>query len=403
MKLSALKPWIMANPRLREPVLALASAGKLGRAVLAPSHFLAHEGAVERARLAVVTEMAPRAAGGWALMLETLLGPLPSHELLIVTPSIAQWGERAFARMSSPWAQNLPRGFEKHWLTLQADRGAPALAAQLPRLGAVLGTLDHYLPFAAKLAESSGVPLWVYAIDDHSTTLPKETIAAALQRANRVYGISREMCDHVRERYGRSSDGDIPPLRTMPTLLPRVTLPKPRVIFSGLLYDYHREALTALGQRFGATAELILLHPAGVEPRYEPPAGWTVMPGKLGDIDRDLQTASLCLIILDRSDDPKDGMRVAFPTKTRDYAALGLPIATLASPRSCIARVIAAERFGVVTDRIDEFCDLVDALLRDPARRDELGVRGRAFAEKHLDDATVGAAFRADLWRNLRR
>jgi hypothetical protein len=93
-----------------------------------------------------------------------------------------------------------------------------------------------------------------------------------------------------------------------------------------------------------------------------------------------------------------DGERVAWPTKLREYLSVGRPVLCIARPEYAVAKMAAANGWGVVAHSEAETRAAVARIVAEPAAT--LAERARAahrFALDNIDDATIGAALRRDL------
>ena len=157
-------------------------------------------------------------------------------------------------------------------------------------------------------------------------------------------------------------------------------------IFSGyVLYDLGTvfDAMRALARRVGDGKRVGLIltgarhEPGTAADNFELVATGTVSRERLNEY---LGAADVALMPL--SDHLAN--RARFPGKVGDYLAAGRPV--VMNPVGDIARILRAEGLGV-------FCEEgggpmaveMERLMKDPARAEELGRRGRAFAEERFN------------------
>jgi colanic acid biosynthesis glycosyl transferase WcaI len=94
--------------------------------------------------------------------------------------------------------------------------------------------------------------------------------------------------------------------------------------------------------------------------------------------------------------------RVSVPSKTYSIMAAGRPVVAAIDPGTAVPRILADSGGGisVAPDDASEFTEAVRALVADPERGREIGMRGRAWVEREASPAAVGTAYH-DLLREL--
>jgi hypothetical protein len=124
---------------------------------------------------------------------------------------------------------------------------------------------------------------------------------------------------------------------------------------------------------------------------------WKISSVPRGEMLGEVARCTVGIIALDP--DPTDrAVKVAFPTKTREYLSVGRPVLCVAPPDGAIAQAAAQGGWGMVATDQESTREAVRRIVRGP--REQLETMSRAahaFALAHLNNRTVGAQVRADL------
>ena len=85
------------------------------------------------------------------------------------------------------------------------------------------------------------------------------------------------------------------------------------------------------------------------------------------------------------------------PSKVLTYHCAGRALLGAMPEENLAARLIGREQSGLVVDPRDApaFLDAAQRLLDDPAGREQMGVRGRAYAQRAFDIGTIAGRFEA--------
>jgi colanic acid biosynthesis glycosyl transferase WcaI len=83
------------------------------------------------------------------------------------------------------------------------------------------------------------------------------------------------------------------------------------------------------------------------------------------------------------------------PSKTYSILAAGRPLLAAIDEGTEVARIVAAAGCGraVPPDHPDAFTGALKDLLDDPAEREAMGARGRAWVERWVSPAAVAVAY----------
>jgi hypothetical protein len=377
------------------------AARAMARLAIAREPFLA-VGDLAQARVAVVSTVLPPERFGWPLMIEKLLGPIPAAELLCVAPAAHPWGQRPAAFLATREIAGLGSAAAMWWLDrmteLEATRAARRLARRAPGVRRVLATFDRYLLLGARLARALGAELWLYAIDDHTRDHPAAWRGEALARASRIYAISREMGERLVREHGVRAFHELPPLADVPPDPAPLPPDAPRrLVFLGNLEAYHERPFGWLARAADeVSVELTLVTSATRWERlaWRPPPPWRVVERPSRPVEDFVREAHAGVVLLTLDPEWGDSMTVAFPSKMREYLALGRPVVAVAPPASCTTRVLREHALGWAASSEVELREAVRQLDgMSPGDLAAHGARGHAFARAHLDAASVGRAW----------
>ena len=112
-----------------------------------------------------------------------------------------------------------------------------------------------------------------------------------------------------------------------------------------------------------------------------------IAPGRLSEL---LATGDIHVVPL------RAGLgRVSVPSKTYSIMAAGRPVVAAIDPDTAVPRILADSGGGVAVapDDASAFVGGLRRLLDDPALRDQMGARGRAWVVREASPRAVGAAY----------
>jgi glycosyltransferase involved in cell wall biosynthesis len=229
---------------------------------------------------------------------------------------------------------------------------------------------------AAYLAHRrSGMPLVVYEMDEWraslgpasgrvSRMLERLFHAPLLRAADSVWAISAQMADEFRRRFDVAA-GILPncvDVEQYSTASGRRTRNDEfRILFTGAVYGAQADAIRNVLQAIQAMPtgrfslvlhtsqkadELAALGIAGLGLRIEPPVPLAAMPQLLA-------TADALLLPYSFDSQQRGIVSTAFPSKTADYLASGVPVLVHAPEYATIALAARSEGWGLVVDRPD--------------------------------------------------
>jgi colanic acid biosynthesis glycosyl transferase WcaI len=98
-----------------------------------------------------------------------------------------------------------------------------------------------------------------------------------------------------------------------------------------------------------------------------------------------------------------DAADLVMPSKLTGMLSSGRPVVAGARPETELGRVASQCGIAVAPDDARAFADAVLTLASQPALRQELSLRARAFAEANFDRNAVLARFEQDLEACIRR
>jgi hypothetical protein len=281
----------------------------------------------------------------------------------------------------------------------------------LPAVRKVFATLDPTLGVATAWAKATRAELWIYAIDLHAdsywtTGFLQGRLAAwrdeAFRYASRVLAISDPMAEWLRSNGAKGKIDVVPPLYPVGQPAPLPEAPT-TFLMSGNVYSINAGPLRWLQKamkELAPAARLRLVTPSSRQELLRHGldfSTWSIAPRDPKEIPAEVAGATWGVVGID-SGKSVEGERVAWPTKLREYLSLGRPVLCITRPEYGLAKLAANSRWGIVAFGEEETRAAVRRILAES--RSELEDRARAahaFARQHIDDATIGAAFRREL------
>ena len=297
--------------------------------------------------------------------------------------------------------------------------GAPALAEsvqqqRLDRLHAHWGT--HSALLAHLLSLLTGVPYSI-TLHAHDLHVRRIMLAEKLTGASDVVTISEHNAELIRRDFppvaGRTTvvhcGVDLEALRPTRHVDERVgdrtsarRCGKDRIVMVAGLREFkgHRYLLVALALLRGR-GRRVICHLVGDGPlraELQATAGDDVVFHGAVDVDAALEIVRSSTVFVMPSVELDDGRRDGIPVALIESMALGVPV--IASDVSGIPELVRHGETGVLVPSRDAeaLASAIDALLDDPARRDELARRARQLVEQEFDLACSGRAM-AQLFR----
>ncbi len=370
--------------------------------------------------LGLVSHSIPPARDGYTLMLEELFSPVPRDRLALAGIFNGPWGGRARVPVPLPRFPRRP---------VEAIAGAAGLIASrklwgralhhvFPNVRRIVATVDPTMGVATSWAHSARAELWLYAIDLHASAfwMAGQTFRPtmdrwrreALQRADRLFAITEKMADWLRTEGATARIDLLPPLTSVPPTAVRPWETKrPRFVFSGWVYSAQGRALSWIERavnEFAPDAELRLLtlmrpidvqRTAGIDLRR-----WTVQQASGDALAAEIAACTCAIVALDpgpRDPEARQSLAVAFPSKLREYFAIGRPVLCVAPPDYAVSDVIAAAGCGVIGHDEASTREAVRMMCQaDGAQRAAWGAGAHRYARLHMDNAVVGERFRRD-------
>jgi hypothetical protein len=365
------------------------------------------------AEIALVSNAIPPGQTGYHYIVEQLLGAIPESKLATVGPH-GPWGRRSRA----PFPARAP-GLGRYEsivtgaLVAAYESAAPrALKRLFPNVRRIFSTMDPTLGVAVTWANYTGAELWLYAIDLHAEgywaagpVLRGHFLRRrkeAMDRADRVFALSEGMADWMRSAGLTRSVEILPPLVPVGDFQPFPSAPL-TFLMSGAVYSVNVQPLRWVERAvrdIAPDAVLCLvtrdtpeqIRAAGLDPRM-----WQVTSVAPRDVPREVARATWTIVGMD-SGRPDDALRVAWPTKLREYLGVGRPVLCVARPEYAVSRLVAGNRWGILATNEAETRTAVAQIVAEPrSTTEDRGRAAYAFAKLHVDDARVGAALRAGL------
>ena len=347
------------------------------------------------------------------MMLEALLGRVPEDQLALVGIG-GPWGARA--RVPFP-AGHLPtRRLESVAAASLVVSVSPVLARALvrrfPKVRRVVATLDPMIGLASQWARHAGADLWVYGIDLHANHfwgadafLAAQMVAArgrALAQASRVFGLSHRMCEWLTAHGARAQAEELPPLVDVGDALP---FPNgtPRFLYSGSVYGANAKPLCWLQRAaadVGVPVELRLL--TGTTQVDLVRAGldlqrWSVGKAAPDQVPAEVAQATWCVVALDPYARDRETLRVAWPTKLREYLAVGRPVFCISAPDYAAAELANQAGWGITAGSEEETrAALRAALAETPQALAARAERAHVFAKSRFDNQVIGEGWRRE-------
>jgi hypothetical protein len=362
--------------------------------------------------IGVVSHLLPPGASGYAAMLEELLRDVPAEKIALVGNSDARWGDRATVRVPNRyWVPAISAALAN---APAKNLVARALSARFPNVRRVFTTLDPTMVIAAEWARVAGAELWIYGIDLHARTFWRRArflepsyqrwVEGALSSADACFALSHRMAEWMQAAGARGAVEVLPPLIDVGPARP---LPEgaPSFVYSGWIYSANAPGLkwveSAVG-RVAPSASLRLVTrstPRDVERWGLDPARWSIQRAATNEqVIEEVARATWTIASLDPQFPDREALKVAWPTKLREYLAVGRPVLCVASADYAAAEIARDGGWGIVASTETETREAVERAVSEP--RDELlrrAAAARAFAIEKLDSRTVGARWRARL------
>lgn len=280
---------------------------------------------------------------------------------------------------------------------------------------------DHYTMAAYLIHKITGLPVYMYVMDDHpgGTRKTLEPIMYSffmgrlVRACRRIWGVSDGMCDYVERTYG---------VRCLP-LLPLLDLEQFRskrargsrcaddafhIVFTGAIYAMQADAVRRLvrvvdresAKNGNPRTNMQLTLYTWLSPKLLEKMGLVgrnVRQDQVGhdDVANALAEADVAFLPLSFEPEMRHVVETSLPSKIVEYLAAGLPILAHAPPSSTVARYCRKYGCGLVVDEPDESA-LRDALLRlksDAALREELSARGLEAARQNHDAGRIASIF----------
>jgi hypothetical protein len=359
----------------------------------------------------VVSHGLPPGTTGYQFILEQLLGKVPEEKIVLVGVGSTPWGGRA--RVPMPVMRFPARPSESAAAAIVLATLRPAVSAALARaypVRRVLGTLDPTIGIAASWAHAARADLWIYGIDLHCTrfwnagSFMRSTLerwrSAAFEQASRGFALTTELADWMRSRGLRAPIEILPPLYERWDRRPLPDGP-PMLLYCGSLYSANSRPLKWVERAVSrlhseARLGLVTLAPPHFMRRLGlHPEQWSIVRATPAEVPSLVQRCSWGIVALDPEYPEREALRVAWPTKLREYLSVGRPVLCVAAPDYAAARIIGGERWGVLAHDEESTQRAVAKVIATP--RDELlrlGAAAHEFGLRVLDDRTIGAGWR---------
>jgi hypothetical protein len=363
--------------------------------------------------IALVSHGVPPGMTGYHFMLEQLLGAIPEQRLATVGMG-GPWGARP--HVPFPAGRTAPGRRTAHAIATAvaiAERLAPHVYPRmLPNVRKIFATLDPTLGVATAWAKATGAELWVYAIDLHADgywnvgSFRQRRLLAwrdeAFRMAHRVLAISEPMAEWMRARGVRTKIDIVPPLYPVAEPAPYPQGPT-TFLMCGAVYSINAGPLRWLEKAVTELAPEAQLRLVTTSPDSEIQragldlARWTKATVAPKDVPAEVVRATWGIMGCD-SGKPVDSEIVVWPTKLREFFALGRPLLCIARPENAIARQAVNSRWGLFAFGEEQTRQAVQRIVSES--RAELEDRCRAahaFARERMNDGTIGASIRRDL------
>lgn len=368
--------------------------------------------------VALVAHNLPPGHDGYSIILHELFGELPEDKLALVGLGGGSWGSRA--RLQLPLLRQPSRQSESVVAAtmMAATRylGPSVLRRLFPNIRRIVTTLDPTMIVAERWARAIGADLWAYGIDLHASAFwgagsaLQGTLARwrrqTLGRASRCFGLSKQMSEWMRADGAPGEVELLPPLINVDSTGP-VPIPEGRrsLLFVGWLYQAQGKALAWLQRAVTELApdiELRLLthmtpgDVAIVGPTMGlDPARWSIKAVAPQQVLAEVADATCMVVALDPGAPRREALRVAWPTKLREYLSVGRPVLCIASPDDGVVDLARQGGWGLVAHDEPSTRAAVETLAR--SSNADLQARSKAafrFAAKYMNNRTTGAEFR---------
>jgi hypothetical protein len=365
------------------------------------------------ATLGVVSHALPGRSSGFSLMMDALLGALPADKIATVGIGRSPWQGRAGFQL--PIARTPTKRLESlvGAATIAAVRSpTPSfLLRKFPNVRRIFATLDPTLPVAASWARAAGAELWVYGIDLHASEFWQagdflrerlvEWTREALESASAAFGLSHRMAQWMRDHGARVPVEVLPPLGVVEAPAPLPEGP-PMFLYCGWVYGANTEPLKWLERAVSdlapaASLRLLTHTPAPTLARFGlSPERWSIANALPHQVAGEVAKATWGVVALDPAYPKREMLQVAWPTKLRDYLAVGRPVLTIAARDFAAAEMAERGGWGVAAASEAETREAVGLALATPrVTLEARAVKAHAYAREWMDNATVGARWRA--------
>lgn len=368
----------------------------------------------ETQTLALVSHCLPPGQDGFTIMLRELFEAIPEDRLALVGIG-DRWGARARAPFPVPRKPSRRSESSVMAAVMAAARliGPGALRRLFPNVRRIVATLDPTLAIAEPWAVAAGADLWMYGVDLHASAFwgagpllrgqLERWRRSALGRASRSFAISPRMADWMRH-HGAGGDIEIlPPLIDVDSSQPEALAKGRRsLLFCGWVYQAQGQALTWLERAVAELAPEVelrmvtLMTPAQVAAAGLDPERWSIRSVSPEGVAAEVAKATCTVVALDPAAGDRASLQVAWPTKLREYLAVGRPVLCIAPSDYGIVDIAARGGWALIADDEAGTREAVVAI----ARCSETDLWSRAvaahgFARATMNNRTIGAAFRA--------
>jgi len=361
--------------------------------------------------LGLVSHGLPPGGTGHQIILEELLEGVPFDEIILVGIGGGRWGKRARLPLPIPRLPGKPWESTAAALALAASR---ALAAPfLPQVRRVLVTLDPTIGVASRWARASGAELWVYAIDLHCSQfwgagarfrpLLERWRSEAFGQASRGFALSHRMAAWMRTHGFRAPVELLPPLTDVGEAAP---LPggAPSLLYCGWVYRANARPLKwierAVVEDHPGTSLRLLTHCSVSElvALGLDTTRWSIASVAPNEVRAEVMKCAWGIVALDPEFAPRDHLQVAWPTKLRDYLAIGRPVICVAAQDYAVAEIAAGSRWALLAhDEASTRTAVSSAIAEAREAMAERSAAAHAFAREALDNGTLGRRWRAEV------
>jgi hypothetical protein len=209
------------------------------------------------------------------------------------------------------------------------------------------------------------------------------------------------MAEWMAAHGARASVEVLPPLFDVPETPGPPPSGPPELLYCGWVYSANAAPLKWI-ERAAPGASLRLLTgstPADLVRLGLDARRWQIdHAANAADVARAVRRATWCVIALDPCAPNREALKVAWPTKLREYLAFGRPVLCIAAADYAAAELAAGEGWGIVAvDEASTRAAVQRALTETADALAARSARAHAFARAAFDNGTIGARFRHDL------